>query len=61
MQNANNLQVELRLVETKLTSMEAAITALPKRAPTYQRFNLERTRDYLANQARFLRDLLEAA
>lgn len=61
MQNPKNLQVELRLVETKLSSMNAAIAALPKRTPAYQRFNLERTRDYLVNQAQFLRDLLEAA
>lgn len=61
MQNPKPLQIELRLVETKLSSLEAAISELPKRTPAYQRFNLERTRDYLANQAKFLRDLLSAA
>lgn len=61
MQNAKNLQIELRLVETKISSLDAAIAELPDRTPQYQRFNLERTRDYLANQAKFLRDLLSAA
>jgi hypothetical protein len=61
MQNPKCLQSELRLVETKLSSLEAAIEQLPIRTPRYQRFNLENTRDYLANQARFLRDLLEVA
>jgi hypothetical protein len=61
MQNQDNIKVELRLVEVKLNSLEAAIAELPRKTPQYQRFNLERTRDYLANQARFLRDLLEVA
>lgn len=57
--NQQKLQAELTLVETKLSSLEQALATLPRRAP--QRFNLERTRDYLANQARCLRELLEAA
>jgi hypothetical protein len=61
MQNAKNLQTELTLVEEKLTSLEQAIAGLPKRTPQYQRFSLERTRDYLQNQARFLRDLIQEA
>jgi uncharacterized protein (DUF342 family) len=61
MQNLNSLQSELHLVEEKLSSLESAISELPKRTPAYQRFNLERTRDYLKNQARFLRDLIQEA
>jgi hypothetical protein len=61
MQNPKNLQVELRLVETKLSAMETAIAELPKKTPAYRRFNLEHTRDYLQNQAKFLREVQQLA
>lgn len=54
-----DLSSELKLVEQKLASLDQILSTLPRRAP--QRFNLERTRDYLANQVRSLRELLEAA
>jgi hypothetical protein len=54
------LKLEVRLVETKLSSLEALIESLPRNTPAYRRCDLERTQLSLANQLQYLRDLLSS-